>query len=358
MVFKNVQALRAIAVLMVLFGHLKAKMGFDWLTQGIPLWYTGVDIFFAISGFIVCTVAYRASLSSASRIETVAKFVGRRVVRIFPLYWIVLLVATILIQWYPLKPRYMEVKSMWNYILLITKENAFVPQAWTLSFELFFYGSIAALLLLFPRHIFKAVACWIAIQLFLFAYATVTSLPEPRIVTSALVFEFGLGCLVAYLIQKGVRSHISLSLFFGFCFYAAGTGWTYWSGDLLGDLARTITFGVGAAFILYAAIGLELSGRLIFPRPLQYIGDASYSLYLWHQMLLIVITETTLDAGLQSYIPRPILVLSWFAIAIFAGLASYRWIEKPIISGLNRILGLSSRRDQSTRRTVEEVLRS
>ena len=93
----NVQALRAVAALMVSIGH-GAHPGIMPLTLRALLSscaYAGVDVFFVISGFIVSQAALRAGsrVRHEGRVVPAFDFACRRFFRIFPLYWIVLAVA-------------------------------------------------------------------------------------------------------------------------------------------------------------------------------------------------------------------------------------------------------------------------
>ena len=78
--FNNVQVLRATAASMVVMAHSGGVMYVP--SELITLGSSGVDIFFVISGFIICQVA--------ARHHGALHFLARRWWRIFPLYWIVL----------------------------------------------------------------------------------------------------------------------------------------------------------------------------------------------------------------------------------------------------------------------------
>lgn len=346
--YSNVQALRAVAALLVVIGHVRLGMGFDPVIVRAPLWYSGVDVFFVISGFIISVVAVRAGLEQqrGERIGAAYRFWARRAVRIYPIYWAVLAVCVAASPWFPLKPDWMDYHSMWGYVLLTVKENAYVPQAWSMAFEVFFYAVLGLILLATPRRVFQAVAVWMAAQLVLYVYATASDMPDPRIVTDAQVFEFGFGSLVAYLVLRGRRSHAALALVLGLAFFAAGTIWTDAHKTLLTSGPRTITFGIGSAFMVYAAVAFELRG-MIAPRFMQRLGDASYSLYLWHDLLLVLLVAAS--AGLMDVVPRQLLFFAWLGVVIVAALASYRWLERPMIRALNRLLRVDGRRQAAGR---------
>src|SRR5665811_644129 len=110
MLYKNVQGLRAIAASIVVLGH-----------SGFLMASPGVDIFFVISGFIVCQVAARPHTGALP-------FLARRCWRIFPIYWIVLAFSVLINalgidtgSWIP------SHHPALDYILLLKTDNRFLP---------------------------------------------------------------------------------------------------------------------------------------------------------------------------------------------------------------------------------------
>src|SRR6185437_14170487 len=132
----NIQALRAIAALLVVFVHLAVPVA----ALGVaPFGAGGVDLFFVISGFIMVYTTVGRPISGA-------EFLGRRIVRIVPLYWLltlavfgIALIAPTLLQF---------TTASWGQLL---KSLFFIPFAkangdvqpvlflgWTLNYEMFF----------------------------------------------------------------------------------------------------------------------------------------------------------------------------------------------------------------------------
>jgi peptidoglycan/LPS O-acetylase OafA/YrhL len=80
-------------------------------------------------------------------------------------------------------------------------------------------------------------------------------------------------------------------------------------------------------------IGIEARDHIILPKFLQHLGDASYSLYLWHVVILLTIFRSA------AFIHVEMTWLPAFAaiVAIVLALASYRYLEKPLIDKLKLI---------------------
>ena len=98
MKFANIQALRAVAVVLVLAAHVhdfsdrfNSHWALDWLS---PIGTWGVDLFFVISGFIMVVVHY----DDFAEQKSPQRFFLRRVIRIYPLYWLVTLVIVVMLH--------------------------------------------------------------------------------------------------------------------------------------------------------------------------------------------------------------------------------------------------------------------
>jgi hypothetical protein len=125
-IFRNIQALRMVAALLVVIGHSGA---FGLIASGpfnIHLVaYSGVDVFFVISGFIISTVATRQEANPWL-------FLAKRAGRIFPVYWIVLAVSVVASEWIvvgdPWVPKMPHLPAT-DYLFLLTLANRFAPQA-------------------------------------------------------------------------------------------------------------------------------------------------------------------------------------------------------------------------------------
>jgi exopolysaccharide production protein ExoZ len=109
---------------------------------------------------------------------------------------------------------------------------------------------------------------------------------------------------------------------------------------VIGHLApygyRAVTFGPGAALVVYGLASLELQGRLLDMRHLAWLGDASYSLYLWQEIPLFFVRYAFDQMGWRPVLGGAAAALAMVAACILVSLLSYRFIEKPIIAGGRR----------------------
>ncbi|TPO11473.1 acyltransferase [Mesorhizobium sp. B1-1-5] len=315
----SVQYLRGLAACAVVCFHVSEQFGgpFD-------VGAAGVDIFFVISGFIMW-------VTTAGRPADPWRFMGRRITRIVPLYWIVTLLtaAGILI-----KPQffYGHFFSVPNFVgslffLPILQENALHPiviQGWTLCYEMMFYLVFTLVLFLGERWRFGVlVGALVAIVALHFVFAA----GYARAFTDPIVLEFAAGVVVGRFWLQGYRLPLAVGL------AMAGAGFLLLAASPLFDagMARALRWGLPAALIVAGAVFAERA-RPFKPAALPtFLGDASYSIYLWHVVVGVLATGVILRTGLPAALqPATILVAT---LALSAML--YLIVEKPLIGLLH-----------------------
>lgn len=328
--FGNLQAVRGVAAMLVLLVHATHVPGHygPWVWPFLLYGPAGVDVFFVISGFIITMIAVAAG-SSGPRLSVAQDFAIRRIVRIYPLFWIALLAFWLL---YPHVKVGVDIAQtpMWRLFLLMDQHNYLILAAWTLQFEIYFYLVVTVILLIAPRNVFLGLAVWGIASLGL---ATVGYLYDPgmfyEVVTSPLLAEFLFGAAVAYAIQKGETRLAGPALVAGIAMFLVGGYANSLYGDWLPHV-RALCFGPASALVIYGLLVAESRSGIVFPRIMRRIGDASYSIYVWHQPLLFGIGSVFVLIGLHSVLPGFALFLLSVAIMIGLGFASFAWIEVPI----------------------------
>lgn len=347
MTYKNIQGMRAVAALMVFVTHVFypiAAMRTHWAAPYFDaIGPAGVDIFFVISGFIIYIVAKRSGEMAAEqgRIKAAKDFAIRRIIRIYPIYWIIFLLAGILMPYVDLMPAWIEHRSMFELLTLTAQPNDHVMAAWTLTFEVYYYAAATLVLLLFPRHIFHGLMLWFAIIFGVNSVAFLLGKPWMfNIFFASILFEFMFGMIIAWMIQHKISGFGLGSLLLGVAGFLIGSevyrvhgGWgplpSWW---------RMGCFGIPGAFIIYGMVSLEVRERWIFPSVWQKLGDASYSLYLWHQMVFAVLVAVCVKLGIIDAVPRTILAMIFLSVGLAVGLASFRYVEMPLLRILGKIL--------------------
>ena len=200
-------------------------------------------------------------------------------------------------------------------------------QGWTLNYEMLFYLLVAATLLL-PRGIMAIALTGALGGLVLAGLVLRPSGAAAASYTSPLLLEFLAGVWLGRLVTAGWRPNriVAAALVaFGLAAFAAS------SVIETGDGFRMLVWGVPSAALVTGMLGLELAGWSPKIAPLKLLGDASYSIYLFHPFLL-----KTAQA-LFGRLPAPLTVIGVVAAAGVAGVLIYWLVERHITASLKRL---------------------
>lgn len=328
-----VQALRALAALAVAAVHFE-QVGL-WL-QGdhrTPLALNslaaGVDLFFAISGFVMVY----SSDAFYGRPDAPRMFIVSRLARIVPLYWVATLVAI------PL----MDLPFTWGrlagsllFVPFPNAEGQIVPLlgvGWTLDFEMFFYMLFALALFAPRRWLVPGMSATLAAVVMLGAMG----LGGPvwwRFVSDPIVLEFVFGMLIALAYRRGAALPVWLRL----ALIAGGAAAVWFSLELMPPSGlRAVRWGLPTAAILAGAVlgPPPPTGRL--RAVVVTLGDASYSLYLLHGLCSAVLFRAW-PSPLVHQVAVPTAMISTYLATILLSVAAHRFLEQPATSAIRCLL--------------------
>jgi exopolysaccharide production protein ExoZ len=333
---QSIQALRGVAVLLVLARHIlvmEARYGGGQtlLPDILKVGDGGVDIFFVISGFIMVVI----SRGQFQRPGAAASFLYRRAIRIYPLYWLYSIVVFAVFLVAPSCVRGMQngqYDLLDSFFLLPQFFTPVLGQGWTLAYEVYFYLAFAVALLLPERRLPRFLLLWglgvaAGYNLYMSHRALLHS-ATIEMITNPLTVEFVLGAGVALAIRRGWRDGDWLCLVGGCALFPLSSSFF---DPLDFEGLRVFCFGLPALLILYGAVSLESRLRFQFPRWLQTLGDASYSIYLSHILVISGVGRIWSSIRQPGLWENALAILTMFAAAFGFGLASYRWIERPLL---------------------------
>lgn len=342
-----IQGLRAVAVLLVVAYHLGLPIGSGFI---------GVDVFFVISGFVITRMIFRQT-DSSKRLDLKAFWAGR-IRRLLPALAAMVVLTAVLasiltspVGAQPATAMTGIAASAWvsNGMLAFLGSGYFARNAgdnplmhtWSLAVEEQFYvlfPLMVVAILWFTRRYggsaSKRAARWITVVgLLSFALCvalTFVRLPLP--VGGVLAFyspftrawEFAAGALLALAVHRGwtggkwTRASIPLgaaTLVVGLVAIEAGQRFPGWIAVI--PVAATVLLLIGA---VQATPGVGvLNNRVVV-----YVGDISYSWYLFHWPLIVFATSNSGE-------DLPLATTVTVAVAGFAlAAASYHWLEQPI----------------------------
>ena len=357
----GLDGLRAIAFILV-FGIHTEYLGFGW---------TGVQLFFVLSGFLITGILLDMKASLPSK-DYFVKFYGRRFLRIFPLYYFYLLLMWGVTSWLftlPYRKNYMRLfQTQLPYALTYVynffygssqfEHQKFVEHFWSLSVEEQFYVFWPMLLILVPKkylkklflslivlgpvlrlalffafkyHIvwwFRDEAVW-GLYAFPFSHvdafafgAYISRFPIPNAKKQFFTLLAGVPIL-GYLAQYAATGSFGLWQDFGYPFSMSKAYQFIWGYSLL---------NYWFAVTIYAVAREGLFNRFLETGLLKYLGKISYGLYVYH---LAIIWFVSRIRDWWPYSGEPVAkfltALIAFPLTVLIASLSYRLMEKPIL---------------------------
>jgi peptidoglycan/LPS O-acetylase OafA/YrhL len=328
----DIDGLRAVAVLAVIASHLPEKF--------LPSGFLGVDIFFAISGFVVT-----ASLLSQQRTRLPQLYIGflaRRVKRLLPALTVCVAVTGSIVLATDPFPRHSidtglaALFGFANVVLFFFELDYFSPSSifnafthtWSLGVEEQFYVvfPMFAWFFYFRTHAtsFKALAIAMIlgglVSVTMFAWLYEDHQPAAFFLMPARIWELGIGALVflASRRMQSARTQEMLRRLSPFallalvaCFFAPESY----------AVPATIA-AVGLAALLLASDDQSPAASVLRLRPVVYIGKISYSLYLWHWPIIALGPIVLATAWRSSAV--------YVVVMALAAVLSFHLIEKPL----------------------------
>ncbi|WP_428423404.1 acyltransferase family protein [Methylibium sp.] len=349
--YASVQTARSIAILLVVLFHCSAVFalpkyfGIDPLRGCASFGYAGVDLFFVISGFVIA----HAHASDFGQPARAPSYAIKRVLRIYPIYWLVLAcVATALVATHAFGSAMpLDAATLVKTVALLPQDPNHVGGtgapllivAWTLQHEVFFY--LVVLLFIVSRHLGAVTLMLIS------GYGL--SHPQDHLAAfmlDPLNLEFLMGFAVWHLARSAIRpvacTLLTTGGVIGFVVVAVldvgGTG--------LGGTPCELGYGVSSAVGLLGAIAMERQGWRPASRIFDEVGAASYSIYLIHLPLISVICKLLSKARTPDPALRGLLYCVVFLGATCCAIAFYRYVEAPLLAFLRSRLTTSN--DRST----------
>ena len=325
----SLHGLRGIAVLYVVVSHL-GNLGLFLIPLGHDgIGKVGVWIFFGLSAFLLTSRLYSDLQSTGSKPLSILVYFVHRVFRIYPLY-IAVLAARVLLG-------HMSVMEMFSHISLVAGHG----ELWAIPVEFKYYFIVPCVALV-------ASALGVRYCVFFLVVAVLAAVncgawwPDSVFSNELLLFPkitpFLLGSILALVsnpdkisLRKApgrLPSSISLLspvalVVVTIAYRGLGKGWL--PTDTAPWLSTAI--GVSAVGLIHSGLGTNIVSLALRSRPLVFLGEISFSLYLTHMFVIGLINN-------MNILPAPLQAWLSIAVCVLCASVSYSVIERPgILAG-------------------------
>lgn len=366
--FEELEGLRAVACISVLVAHFNI-----WVDYKSPLISTfktvfpaqlGIILFFCLSSFLMTSLVTQ-EYERHCKIDIKA-FIMRRCLRIWPLYFFIILIATLLVMPGNVKPypgastspeQWIWVKeNCWKYMMFIG--NWWPHQVseygimWTLCVEEQFYlilPFIAAFIFRKSKKRFYLVAlgCVFLGNAWRGLFIGTPILVEPPLYYLTLTYldGFMFGAIALCLYKMNINSFLTQSsipffiVFLGLVFVCYTQGEQLWWGPY--TYKTLLSYGLIPAAISFLILNLTLNPvrrwSYVFRTPLMKIlGVLSFGIYLWHplvhRMINIQVARMHFDTVQMNEFYYLLIFLEYFSLAVLLSALTFQFIERPFLN--------------------------
>ena len=348
----ELDGLRGIAILLVVSFHYinnQLSDNTDKLSRGVAkvtsFGWVGVDLFFVLSGFLIGNVLIR-NKTSPRYFKT---FYIRRIVRIIPNYFLLLIIFTVIWNMPYFERNYFFAEHgsipLWSYFLMV--HNIFMAHydslgnrglsiSWSIGIEEQFY-------LFFPFLVYYLKKKWLPLLLIclilgasLIRSLFTTWVPQYVLLPSRMD-GLSLGFLIAYAYSEGllIKHKVILGkvlgIFLAILLFACA--FIYWKYDDLGVMKFTLFGLIFSIFLVFALIFPNTwYGSLLRNKILMWVGTISYSLYLFHYAILGLAYHFNGKNGIGIHSSNDIAItVLAFAVALGFSWGIYKLLEQPMV---------------------------
>lgn len=338
------QASRGFAACLVLLFHVSAMSNkyfhYDFLGVSQIGRSGGVDYFFVLTGFLMAFL-YGDQIGTRANVTS---FLVKRLIRIYPLYWLITLVV---LPVYFLFPHFgygyeTQKDTIFKSLLLLPQSHGpILPVAWSLSYFVLFYFMTALLMRIPKRWAIGIGVAWIAVSICNVLHVPIIGPDVQRhpylsFLFNEAILEFAVGAGVANLLKRRSFRHT-------YSFLASGlAGFLFiWLNNkfLWLPFHDYLWYVIPSALLLSGVMSVKEDGPL--PKwilALSKLGDASFSILLTH-LLFVSILMKLLKASHAAY------HIGFLSDALFVIICTiplcrlvYEKVEKPLVYGLKNLI--------------------
>ena len=354
----GLDVLRTSAIIMVVCSHIlwiypKSNAFISILFELFGFW--GVELFFVLSGFLIGSILYKTFVNESFTLKSVFHFLKRRWFRTLPNYYLVLLINIGIAFFLGF-----SIENIGSYFVFLqnfaSKSPAFFPESWSLSIEEFTY-------LLLPFSLFfvglvkvknksKAFLLVIVALILVFwmnkfyyhSQHAISNLFEWNLnLKSVLIYRIDailMGVLAAWISlnfsefwkkSKTIFALIGFGILFFLMFGILPLNLTIEQNPFFWNILYLPITSIAFAFLLPFFSEWKTYTNTVF-YPIELISKISYSIYLLHYSVILLLLKTYFDTSQMSDFERHFFTLIYLLITFFLSFVLYRFYEKPMMN--------------------------
>jgi peptidoglycan/LPS O-acetylase OafA/YrhL len=361
---KELDGLRGISVILVIAFHVFKRADYftkhetlHFITSLTYIGWLGVDIFFALSGFLITSILLRTK-NKSNYFKT---FYARRILRIFPLYYVFLVVMLVFLPL--LAPYYnSNIPAALPFLFLYTQNwmgifgiaglPAYLSVTWSLAIEEQFYFIWPTIVFYTRRELLIKIGIGIILTSIILRVLGVFFWNDANQMTSFFYFntftrfeELIFGALLAVLFMDPVWKErirlfslpvflISFSAFVGLCIYLFPGLIPYYGNLPLTLWSYTLIplFSVSLIAILVTFPEKTLIRKIFRNSILTFFGKYSYSMYLLHMPVALLLLDPLYNTGLRGWKMYALYIVLTYAITALGALLTWNLLEKHMLN--------------------------
>tara|TARA_R110002073_G_scaffold29006_2_gene91560 strand:+ start:7473 stop:8600 length:1128 start_codon:yes stop_codon:yes gene_type:complete len=337
----NIQALRALAALLVVVIHIQAnelRAAGDpflsgWLYHGVA----GVDLFFVISGFIMVHVTRGRFADTRNAL----RFWFDRALRVYPPVWLFTALAIVGFYVQGTQEFWFSQSGVVESFLLIPQSNPpLLGVSWTLIHELYFYLVFGLFLLVRERFLPLGLGLWALIVAAGLALGIdSTSNPWLAVAFHPHTYEFLLGAAAALILHRGWYRFPWLIAALGLAAFLTGAIFLGLRGpdDYPAWWGRVLAFGPASALLVLGMAALERDQGVRAPVWARRIGDWSYSLYLSHLLIIAALAHIWTRFARPGLADNVVFITLMLVLPVLFAALAYTMFERPTLRAGKRL---------------------
>ncbi|MFS0575781.1 acyltransferase [Sporosarcina sp. 179-K 3D1 HS] len=333
-----IQFSRALVPLLVMLFHVSESMNGYWNYSLLSLTLLplsgGVNYFFALSGFMIYYI-YHDKFTQPNELKG---YLLNRVIRVYPLYWVLTLVAILVFLLFPYLGE-ITPQAVISSIFLIPDPSELVPVldvAWSLVHTIYFY-LIFSVFFFSKRYVSKVILVSFA---FISVAFVVGMLWSESDLINFLFNEYNLIFLAGIWSASFIlnyRINMKLSVFLAVIgFIGFPLTWLNYIYNVV-HLNFDIATGVSSILIILGLGSIDMQKSIAIPKLLNYVGNASFAIFLSHNLVLTIFSELFSRINVFEMLGGILTSIILMIVATSIGCFVHSFIEQPIIRGLKRM---------------------